>query len=282
MQTLAQKQADTQTMLQQICDTHDRMVLWASGGVDSTLLLWLCRAWAPRLSVFHVARDESFPDVTETLIANAMRWGYGGTLTLLRPWRTMEQYIQQFGWPVDIVPTALEGGTAVADSVYRTSPVKVSSWWHCTYVRCTYPLMLATAAYQAEALLTGSRLEDAPANAPFAAEVPPVPQGIWTRYNPLADWTRAEIWTVADEVQLPLPPLYAQWKRRMSLIGVECSDCLRCSWVPEMWTAVLPIYYPDVYAKYWPEVRAVYQVVRQALQHEQQRLAALPLIDVLP
>lgn len=265
--------ADTQRLLEVRLATAQRPVLWTSGGKDSTVLLHLCRPWRQKLRVLHASKtgDDGWPGVTECLMQHAEAWGYE-TIEQVRPWLTFSEYVQEFGWPVEVVPTRLEGNTAVASSPYRTQPLKLASWLHCTYVRTLYPLIQATIACDADLILTGSRLSDAPANAAFAQDVSIPGLACKARCNPLAAWSTDDIWQYLDTHNVTLPPLYA-WKRG---VAFEAVDCLSCTWQPEHWD-ILREQHPDEYAKRWPQAQAVYQAVQDEMQDYGARVARLPL-----
>jgi 3'-phosphoadenosine 5'-phosphosulfate sulfotransferase (PAPS reductase)/FAD synthetase len=247
-----------------------RPVVWASGGKDSTVLLHLCRPWASQLVVLHATKrgDDGWPGITEGVEEHCARWGY--TLRTVQPWKTFPAYVHEFGWPVETVPTTLEGSTALAPSPYQTGTIRVASWLHCTFVRTIYPLYEAMIGLRADLLLTGSRLSDAPANAAFAQEVHvPGVEG-WARSNPLAHWSTVDIWAYIDAERLPLPPLYA-WKREADY---EAVDCLSCTWQPRHWET-LQRHHPDEYAVRWPQVRPVYEAVQAALHTDAAAIATL-------
>jgi len=252
---------DTLRLLAKRLYAAERPVLWASGGKDSTALLSLCRPWAGKLTVIHATNEDGWPGTTDILCQHCTEWGYMPRLMLVKPWLTLEAYVQQYGWPVDIVPTALEGGTALADSCYRTSPIKLASWLHCSYLRGICPLLVATAEHRADLLMTGSRLSDGPGNTMFAQDVlPPSPVG-WERINPLAAWTTAELWAYIDAHQIALPDIY-RLKRHATY---EFVDCMSCTWQPEHWQ-MMREHFPEEYARRWPQVKPVYEALSQALE----------------
>jgi 3'-phosphoadenosine 5'-phosphosulfate sulfotransferase (PAPS reductase)/FAD synthetase len=262
---------DTLRLLAKRLYDAQRPTIWASGGKDSSALLHLCKPWAQKLRVLHTTKrdDDGWPGVTETLEQHCAEWGY--TLEICQPWLTFQAYVDQYGWPVDTVPTTLEGGTAVAPSPYRQSALKLSSWLHCTYMRTLYSVLDASMTYKADLILTGSRLADGPNNAAFAQDVPfefPMP---WSRCNPLAAWTTAQVWEYIDTHQIALPEHY-RWKRQADY---EAVDCLSCTWQPQHW-ATLREHYPEEYAKRWPQVQPVYDELRESLQREVMTLNALP------
>lgn len=250
----------TQAVLARHLDTVLRPVLWASGGKDSTVLLHLCQPWREKLTVLHACKDgdDGWPDISTILREHCAAWGFA--LVEVWPWKTFDEYVQSFGWPVEVVPTTLEGDTALAPSPYRDLPIKMASWLHCTYVRTIFPLLEAMTALETDLVLTGSRLSDAPANAAFAQEVTPATPTGWRRVNPLAHWSTDDIWRYVDTHQITLPAYYA-WKRTADF---EAVDCLSCTWQPQHWQ-ILKQYYPDEYAKRWPVAQPVFAALHAAL-----------------
>ena len=246
-----------------------RPVLWASGGKDSTVLLHLCRPWAKKMTILHGYKDDGWPGVTELLKAHCVAWGYQD-VQIIHPWLTFPAYVEQYGWPVDVVPTALEGGTAVAESVYRTSHIRIASWWHCTFVRGIYPLMLATAKHGADMVFTGSRLSDAPNNTMFQTEIAQRHPTGWQRFNPLSEWTSEDIWTYIETHTIDLPPHY-RWKRSATY---EVPDCLSCTWQVEHWH-MLKQHYPEEYARRWPTVEPVYAALSKELVCQAQQIQGM-------
>jgi 3'-phosphoadenosine 5'-phosphosulfate sulfotransferase (PAPS reductase)/FAD synthetase len=247
-----------------------RPTLWASGGKDSTALLHLCKPWAHKLRVLHTTKrgDDGWPGVTECVEQHCAAWGF--PLEIVTPWLTFPQYVQEYGWPVETVPTTLEGGTAVAPSPYRHSTLKLASWLHCTYMRTLYPLLDASMTYKADLILTGSRIADGPGTAAFGQEVAQQFPMSWSRCNPLAAWTTAQVWEYIDTHQIALPELY-RWKRHATY---EAVDCLSCTWQPQHWTT-LKQYYPEEFATRWPQVAPVYDELRETLQAEIQELVVV-------
>ena len=247
----------TQEEISQAIDSHTKPVLWLSGGKESLTLLHLLRPWNTRITLLHNHLDGGWPGVTENLMALADAWGFT-TPMLTHPKLTFDEYVAQFGYQTDIVPT--DSDTVIQPpSPYQGEGMRVSSWWHCTLLRNIYPLLEATMALGADAILTGVRASDGALFASMGAEASQGKDVVgYVRYNPLYAWTAEDIYAYLDGHHVPLPAHY-QWKRAAG-DAYEFPDCMRCTWQPEHWR-ILREHYPDVYAAHWPETKQVYEAL---------------------
>lgn len=214
--------AETQELLAQVFTHYKNVACWASGGKDSTVLLHLLRPWADRVTVLSVIMDNGFPGVQECLEDHCRAWGFTNLQIMLPP-ISFPQYIQNFGWPAQLIPTAMDG--PLLDPFYDGGP-KLSSWWHCSVLRVIWPLMQASQEAKVDAVLTASRKSDAPAHGRIGPVIEAHDVGIagWTRYDMLHQWSTDQIWSYIDTHDIALPPLY-QWKRHMLTDAPDCIDC---------------------------------------------------------
>jgi 3'-phosphoadenosine 5'-phosphosulfate sulfotransferase (PAPS reductase)/FAD synthetase len=235
---------DTLTLLEQVFAHHQKVVLWLSGGKDSTVLLHLARQWAPQTQVLSVIMDNGFSGVQGCVEANCAAWGFD-RLQILTPPISFPQYVANFGWPSQLIPTSMDG--PLLDPFYDGGP-KLSSWWHCSVLRVIWPLAQATQECQADAVLTASRKSDAPEHARIGAIIEAHDVGIagWTRYDLLHQWTTQQIWDYIEQHQITLPPLYT-WKRGMP---TEMPDCIDCPFSPE-YMAWAKGHTPEVFQRIW-------------------------------
>jgi 3'-phosphoadenosine 5'-phosphosulfate sulfotransferase (PAPS reductase)/FAD synthetase len=254
------------SLLTDIFDRYRRVALWCSGGKDSLTLLHHCIPWRHKVIVIHNHVDDGWPDVTENLSQLLDRWGFLRSI-YTEPGISFDQYTITFGWPVNVVPTTHDG-VVQPSSPYRTSDLKLASWWHCTLTRQIQPLVTATASIGADCILTGSRNADGPA---FAAMGQQIDAGLAMRYNPLAEWTSEQVYQYVDAHDIPLPPHY-KWKRA---IGYEAPDCMSCTWQPQYW-AVLKRYYPKEFRRRWPQARKVFAELETASIRLEAALKELP------
>jgi phosphoadenosine phosphosulfate reductase len=90
----------------------------------------------------------------------------------------------------------------------------------CCQVRKVDPLGHALAGL--DAWSTGLRRDGGPTRAGIAKVEPDPAHGSIVKLNPLADWTRKQVWAYAKANQLPVHPLYEQ-----GYTSIGCAPCTR-------------------------------------------------------
>jgi 3'-phosphoadenosine 5'-phosphosulfate sulfotransferase (PAPS reductase)/FAD synthetase len=250
---------ETRQLLDAIMDAHERVTLWLSGGKDSTALLHLLTPWASRLQVLMVDMGaDGFPGTRAYVEARTTEWGFT-QVQYLDPPMPFAAYVQRYGWPSRLVPTAMDG--LMPDIMYTGGPL-VSSWWRCTLVRTVAPLLAASQG--ADAILTGTRTTDAQRFAVFGPIVDgmDVPGAGWVRYNPLVTWSAAQVYAYLDAHQIPLSPV-GEVKRR---VPFEFPECRLCPYHAD-YVQWMQDNRPDDYAQMWPAFsRALGRVQARARQ----------------
>ena len=255
-------------IIRQVISLHERIVVWCSGGKDSLTLLHLLQPWAQRVCVLFNDVDGEWPGVRANLEQCLQQWGFPEA-RVIQPFITYEDYVARYGYPMEIVPSMMDGGNI--ESPFYMGGHKVSSWVHCTVQRFVLPLLAASVELKAEAVVTGSRASDAPAFAMMGAILDARATSGFIRYNPLIQWTAAEVYAYIDTHSIPLPPHY-DWKREATY---DVPDCMGCTWFPQHWE-VLKARYPEFYAAWWPKVAPMYREVAQHLDQYGQALQTLP------
>ena len=214
--------AETQALLAQVFTHHHNVVVWYSSGKDSTCLMHLLRPWATRVQVLSVIMDNSWPGCLEHVERTCQEWGFPH-LQILAPPISFPQYVANYGWPSQLIPTSMDG--PLLDPFYDGGP-KLASWWHCSVLRVIWPLMQASQEYQADAVLTASRRSDAPAHGRIGPVIEAHDVGIagWTRYDLLHQWTTEQVWEYIDGHGITLPEVY-KWKRGAEFEWADCQEC---------------------------------------------------------
>ena len=251
-----------------ILETYTPVVVWASGGKDSLTLLHLLQPWATRVTVLFNDVDGEWPGVQENLRACLMTWGFEPP-HVIHPLITYEAYVAQYGYPMELVPCVMDG--AGFESPFYVGGAKVSSWMQCTVQRFVLPILAASMALKAHAVITGSRSSDAPAFLRMGRVLDASMVTGFVRYNPLIHWTTEQVYAYVDAHAIPLPAHYA-WKRHATY---DVPDCMGCTWFPQHWQTLKDLY-PHFYAEHWPDVAPVYREVKQHLDQYQQSLNMLP------
>lgn len=241
-------------LIAQYIDEAKHPVAWASGGKDSLVLLHLMRHWAGRITILHTQLDDGWTGQTTNLLKRAVAWGYDG-VQILRPKMDFPQYVEKYGWPVDIVPTAYEGGTAIPSPVAKEGP-RMSSYIHCQLTRIVIPLVVGTTLHESTLVMTGSKAKDGSSFQKMGAAFDATASYGWVRINPLTDWSDEEVYDYVDEHVIELPEHYRY--KRSSGSETEWSDCLSCTFNPDHWR-LLKQHYPEEFAKRWPAAKPVFK-----------------------
>lgn len=93
---------------------------------------------------------------------------------------------------------------------------------HCTKLNKVEPLNRALR--RLDGWLTGLRRDSAPtrANAPIVEQYELEPGKTLVKFNPIANWTRRDVWRYLDEHDLPHHPLYD-----LGYASISCAPCTR-------------------------------------------------------
>jgi phosphoadenosine phosphosulfate reductase len=127
----------------------------------------------------------------------------------------------RFGLRVELVapdPAAVAAMTAEhGPNLFRRDPALRRL---CCQVRKVDPLGRALAGL--DAWSTGLRRESGPARAGTVKVEPDLAHGGIVKLNPLADWTREQVWSYVHANQVPVHPLYEQ-----GYTSIGCAPCTR-------------------------------------------------------
>jgi len=254
---------ETQRLLEQVFAHHKNVVLWASGGKDSTVLLSLARHWAPQVTVLSVIMDNSWPGVQDCVEQHCAEWGYEH-LEILSPPISFSQYVQNYGWPSQLIPTSMDG--PLLDPFYDGGP-KLASWWHCSTLRVIWPLVQASQEHQADAVLTASRKSDAPVHGRIGPIIEAHDVGVagWSRYDAMHPWTTAQVWEYIDQHGITLPEVY-KWKREAQFEFADCRECMFNPAIAKWAKKHDPALFAEVWPQFSPALKKMQALATQELQ----------------
>ncbi len=165
----------------------------AFGPEGMVILHWLAEI-APRTHVFNLDTGYQFPETLQ--LRERVLQRYGMEVELMRPELTVEQYEQQHGGPL-----------------YRTNPDQ------CCFDRKIR--LLNQAVVGRHAWISAIRRDQSPDRA-RAAIVGWDKRFSLVKVNPLANWTKADVWKLITDHEIPYNPLHDQ-----GFTSIGCWPCTR-------------------------------------------------------
>ncbi|MFD2370275.1 phosphoadenylyl-sulfate reductase [Brevibacillus sp. GCM10020057] len=170
------------------------LVLASSFGAEDVVLIDMLHKLAPTIPVFYLDTSKHFAETYAT--RDRLQERYGSTFIQVLPELTLEQQAKMHG-----------------DRLWERDPNL------CCEIRKVEPLRRVLSQYQA--WITGIRREQAPTRA-HAKKVEWDEKFNLVKFNPLADWTDAQVWEYIHAHDVPYNPLH---DRNYPSIG--CSVCTR-------------------------------------------------------
>lgn len=185
-------------LLVRIADGYRPATLASSLSVEDMVLTDLIAREELPVDVFVLDTGRLHGD-TLSLIDEIER-RYGLVVQVYRPeCEAVEDYVRRFG----------------RDAFYRDSELRK----RCCEIRKVEPLRRALAGKRA--WITGLRRGQAAGRAQVAVQEFDAGHGL-AKFNPLAEWSEAEVWDYARRHEVPVNPLYAQGYR-----SIGCAPCTR-------------------------------------------------------
>jgi phosphoadenosine phosphosulfate reductase len=173
---------------------HPRLTMATAFGAEGCVLLAMLADIEPKAHVFNLETGYQFP---ETLaLREQFRERYGIEVAYVRPDETVEQMEQRFGGPI-----------------YGTNPDE------CCRLRKIEPLKRALVGY--DAWLSAIRRDQTPDRAQ-AAIVEWDKKFNLVKINPLANWTKQDVWAYIRINEVPYNPLHDQ-----GYPSIGCHPCTR-------------------------------------------------------
>ncbi|MCL4238564.1 MAG: phosphoadenylyl-sulfate reductase [Anaerolineae bacterium] len=182
------------------------------GADPAAVLAWATGRFMPRLAATSSFQTQSVPllhlisQVCPQVPVLFLDTGYHFPETLA----FRDELIARFGLTVQIVRPDPQQAAARTESLYRRDPDR------CCYVHKVLPMQRALR--DLDAWISGIRRDQTPQRA-GAQVVEPLPQG-GVKINPLAGWTREDVWRYSHHHDLPAHPLLAQ-----GYLSVGCAPC---------------------------------------------------------
>lgn len=170
------------------------LVLAASFGAEDVVLIDMLHKLAPTIPVFYLDTNKHFPQTYAT--RDRLQERYGTSFIQVLPQLTLAEQAEEHG-----------------DKLWEREPDL------CCQIRKVEPLKRVLSGY--EAWMTGIRREQSPTRA-HTQKVEWDEKFNLMKFNPLADWTDAQVWEYIHEHDVPYNPLH---DRNFPSIG--CSVCTR-------------------------------------------------------
>ncbi len=170
------------------------LVLASSFGAEDVVLIDMLHKLAPTIPVFYLDTNKHFQETYDT--RDLLQERYGTTFIQVLPAMTLEEQAREHG-----------------DKLWEREPNR------CCDIRKVEPLKRVLSQYQA--WITGIRREQSLTRA-HAKKVEWDEKFHLVKFNPLADWTDAQVWEYIHAQGVPYNPLH---DRNYPSIG--CSVCTR-------------------------------------------------------
>lgn len=182
------------------------------GGDPADILAWAAERFMPRLVATSSFQTQSVPllyligQVCPQVPVLFLDTGYHFPETLA----FRDELIARFGLTVRVIRPDVERAAAQQEALYRRDPDL------CCYVHKVLPMQRALRGL--DAWISGIRRDQTPERA-RAQVIELLPEG-QVKINPLAGWTREDIWRIIHQHNLPVHPLLAQ-----GYMSIGCAPC---------------------------------------------------------
>lgn len=228
----------------EIFDRHQKIAFEFSGGKDSLATLFLLREHWDRFYVYWLNAGDCFPETLEIV-----DWVKGQVPNWIEVRSDVHKVIEQFGLPSDIVPCS---NTALGRIVDGEQHTLIQQRYDCCARVVMNPLHDKVIADGNTCIIRGQKSCD---------NGVPVKGGTCDGveiFNPIVDWTDADVFAYLEASGLPISRAYESMK--------TTPECMTCSaWWDDGRAAYMKNYHPEAYAKYQSRL-------------EQIRIAVMPMI----
>lgn len=238
-----------------VLDRHERIAVSASGGKDSTAVVYLLRDHLHRCTVYTLDTGDLLPEMLESIARiEAMAPNFVRVRTDVGRW------IDDNGLPSDLVPhsqhpTGRSMGEATTVLVHR---------YQCCNANLSQPLFDRIRDDGCTLLIRGTKRCDMNHLPVTSGEVQ---QGV-ELYLPLLGWSHEDVFAYLRSQGVELPRIYSA--------VVNSPECGRCpAWWGERRASYLKEHYPEIYTDYRERMQAVTRELYQPMRYLAAEIAAL-------
>ena len=195
---LARKVADLDLFLAEIAQRHGQIKLASSLAAEDMVLTHAILSKKLKIGIFSLNTGRLHAETVEMYAR--VREHYGYDIEQFHPQReAVDGYVREHG----------------LNAFYESIELRK----RCCEIRKVEPLNRALAG--ADAWVTGQRREQSVTRAELDREEHDGARGI-AKYNPLTDWSEAEVWAYLQAFEVPVNPLHAR-----GYPSIGCEPCTR-------------------------------------------------------
>ncbi|SNZ11440.1 phosphoadenylylsulfate reductase (thioredoxin) [Persephonella hydrogeniphila] len=186
-----------QELLKWVYSNFKNVGFTSSFSADDVSIIHMIKQIKPDALIIFIDTDFHFPETYELVEKIKKEWDIN--LKVIKPEITVEEQDRLYG-----------------EKLYEKDPDK------CCFIRKVEPLKKAL--NDLDVWITGMRRDQSPTRANIGkVETHKLPDGrVILKVNPIADWTRKDVWKYVEDNNLPYNPLYDR-----NYLSIGCAPCTR-------------------------------------------------------
>lgn len=221
-------------------DRHERVAVLASGGKDSTAVVYLLREHLDRITCYHANTGDLLPEimaVADHIEAMVPRF--------VRLDTNVAGWIAANGLPTDLLPHSQH----VVGQLMGEHTTRLVSRYDCCFANLMLPLYERIKADGITLMIRGTKAVDMHRLPMRDGETDPG-SGL-ELWLPLLNWSHAQVMDYLREVGAPIASIYSH--------ATNAPECMRCSaWWGERRATYLKQHHPEAFADYAARMRLVW------------------------